>query len=272
MGRATGIEDHHIDFATRLAEAARALLTTGAGVDLGVEVKPDRSFVTRIDRLIEAELRAMIKAAYPGHGIIGEEEANDNAGASHVWVLDPIDGTAPFILGLPVYGTLIALAVDGVPLLGVIDVPGVGGRWLGAQGRPTTLNGVPVRTRDCAALSHALMTNSNQDYMSPEELPALTALRSVTANRVYGGACLNYGRLAEGRSDLAIDAGQQVFDFAPFRPVVEGAGGVISDWAGRPLTLESDGRILACGGRRCHDAALALIDGLGIGTKDHAAA
>ncbi|MFT4015238.1 MAG: inositol monophosphatase family protein [Paracoccus sp. (in: a-proteobacteria)] len=260
-----GIDDDHIAFAAALADEARAILLREADGALGVEVKPDRSFVTRVDLAIEARMREMIAAAYPGHGIIGEEEGDVNPGASHVWVLDPIDGTAPFILGIPVYGTLIALAVDGVPRLGIIDTPGVGARWIGAPGRPTTLNGRPVRVRDCAALSRAVMTNSNQDYMSAEELPALNALRAATANRVYGGACLNYGRLAEGRSDLAIDAGQKVFDFAPFRPVVEGAGGVISDWAGRPLTLESRGRILAAGSRRCHEAALSVIEGVGLG-------
>jgi len=272
MSRSTGIDAHHIAFAIRLAEAARAILARGDGSALGVEVKPDRSFVTRMDRLIEAEMRAMIRATFPDHGIIGEEEVDENPGASHVWVLDPIDGTAPFILGIPVFGTLIALAVDGVPRLGVIDVPGVGGRWLGVAGQSTTLNGKPVRCRDCPGLSQAVMTNSNQDYMSAAELPALNALRRVTANRVYGGACLNYGRLAEGRSDLAIDAGQQVFDFAPFRPVVEGAGGVISDWEGRPLTLNSTGRILAAGDARCHDEALSIIAGLDIDRVERATA
>ncbi|MBE0455861.1 inositol monophosphatase family protein [Roseovarius autotrophicus] len=267
MRRSSGIGDDHIAFAIRLAVAARGVLARRDRSELDVEVKPDRSFVTRMDRLIETEMRAMIRAVYPTHGIIGEEEADENPGSSHVWVLDPIDGTAPFILGIPVYGTLIALAVDGVPHLGVIDVPGVGGRWLGVTGQATTLNGAPVRCRDCAGLSQALMTNSNQDYMSAAELPALNALRRVTSNRVYGGACLNYGRLAEGRSDLGIDAGQKVFDFAPFRPVIEGAGGVISDWEGQPLTLQSDGRILAAGDRRCHDEALALIAGLGIGQE-----
>jgi inositol-phosphate phosphatase / L-galactose 1-phosphate phosphatase / histidinol-phosphatase len=262
MTRDTGIEDHHIVFAGQLADAARAVLTRETAQGLEVEVKPDRSFVTRIDRAIEAELRAMIAARYPMHGIIGEEQGDENTGASHVWVLDPIDGTAPFIVGIPVFGTLIALAVEGVPRLGVIDVPLVDARWLGAPDRATTLNGRAVRCRDCEGLGQAVMTNSNQDYMSDAELPALQALRRATANRVYGGACLNYGRLAEGRSDLALDAGQKVFDFAPFRPVIEGAGGIISDWAGRPLTLESDGRILAAGGRRCHDAALAVIDGV----------
>lgn len=272
MNRASGIDDHHIAFAIRLAEAARAILARGDGSALGVEVKPDRSFVTRMDRLIEAEMRAMIRNAFPDHGIIGEEEPDENPGASHLWVLDPIDGTAPFILGIPVYGTLIALAVDGVPHLGVIDVPGVGGRWLGVTGQQTTLNGKPVRCRDCAGLSQAVMTNSNQDYMSATELPALNALRRATANRVYGGACLNYGRLAEGRSDLAMDAGQQVFDFAPFRPVIEGAGGVISDWEGRPVTVQSKGRILAAGDARCHAEALSVIEGLNIDRVERATA
>lgn len=264
MTQPDGITEHEIAFALRLADAARATLAEGAGQALGVEVKPDHSFVTRMDRAIEERLRAMIEAGFPAHGIIGEEAGSARLGASHIWVIDPIDGTAPFILGIPVYGTLIALAVDGVPVLGIIDVPGVDARWLGVAGRPTTLNGRPCHTRDCASLAQAVMTNSNQDYMSPAELPALERLRGLTANRVYGGACLNYGRLAEGRSDLAIDAGQKVFDFAPFRPVVEGAGGVISDWAGRPLTLDSDGRILAAGSRACHQAALAAIEELAI--------
>lgn len=259
MSHAAGIEDHHIAFAAELADRARAVLLREAAQGLGVEVKPDRSFVTRVDRAIESELRAMILDRYPAHGIIGEEEGNEKTGAAHVWVLDPIDGTAPFIVGIPVYGTLIALAVDGVPRLGVIDVPPVDARWLGAPDQATTLNGRAVQCRDCDGLGQAVMTNSNQDYMSAAELPALEAMRRVTANRVYGGACLNYGRLAEGRSDLAMDAGQKVFDFAPFRPVIEGAGGIITDWEGRPLTLESEGRILATGGRRCHAAALDVI-------------
>lgn len=266
MGQPVEIGQQAVDFALRLADAARATLAEGEGRALDVEVKPDHSFVTRMDRTIEARLRAMIEAEYPDHGIIGEEDGTLRAGASHVWVIDPIDGTAPFITGIPVWGTLIALAIDGVPRLGIIDTPAAGARWLGVAGRATLLNGRPCRTRACPGLAQAVMTNSNRDYLSAEELPALDRLRVMTANRVYGGACLNYGRLAEGRSDLAMDAGQKVFDFAPFPPIIEGAGGVISDWAGRPLTLDSGGRILAAGGRACHDAALAEIADLGLAT------
>ncbi len=264
MGRVSAIEDQHIAFAMELADTARRVLARHADDALGVSVKPDRSLVTQIDLMIETELRAMIAARFPTHGIIGEEEGAEAAGAEAVWVLDPIDGTGPFIAGLPVYGTLIALAIDGIPKLGIIDIPVVDARWLGVPDRQTTCNGRPVRVRPCADLSSAMMTNSNQDYIPLLDRPALDVLRTATATRVYGGAALNYGRLAEGRTDLALDAGQKVFDFAPFRPVIEGAGGVVTDWRGAPLTIHSSGHLLAAGDVRVHRQALDLIAGLGL--------
>ncbi|OYR14953.1 inositol monophosphatase family protein [Brucella thiophenivorans] len=255
--------DHLVRFAAALADKARETLadesTSNENTVSDIEVKPDRSLVTKYDRAIEHRLRAEIRKRYPHHGIIGEEEGSVDAQASHVWVLDPIDGTAPFIVGIPVWGTLIALAIDGVPQVGVIDNPVLDTRWIGAAGQATQLNGQSVRCRPCASLATALMTNSNQDYMSADQLPALNALRRRTANRVYGGACLNYGRLAEGRTDLAIDAGQQIYDFAPYRPIIEGAGGKITDWNGQPLTLSSNGTILAAGDERCHTQALEVV-------------
>jgi len=247
------------DLSIALSRAARAILTDHAKGALGVSVKADRSLVTEMDLMIETRLRSMIADRFPAHGVIGEEEGAEAADAAMVWVLDPIDGTAPFIVGLPVYGTLIAWAVDGVPQLGIIDIPGVDARWLGAVGRQTTCNGRAVQVRPCADLSVALMTNSNQDYIPPPQRPALEALRGATATRVYGGAALNYGRLAEGRTDLALDGGQQPYDFAPFRPIVEGAGGVITDWQGAPLTIHSDGFILAAGDSGVHRQAIDLI-------------
>jgi inositol-phosphate phosphatase/L-galactose 1-phosphate phosphatase/histidinol-phosphatase len=253
----------YLDFAERLAECARQVLAleqAGAIRAKGdIEVKADKSLVTKFDRAIEKRLREEIQAKFPEHGIIGEEYGRHDENASHQWVLDPIDGTAPFIVGIPVWGTLIALAIDGVPLVGVIDQPAIDARFTGVAGAATRLNGQVIRCRQNDSLERCLMTNSNQDYMSDDELPALNAMRRATANRVYGGACLNYGRLAEGRSDIAMDAGQQVYDFAPFRPIVEGAGGKITDWRGAPLTLESQGTILAAGDARCHSQALEVI-------------
>ncbi|WP_273728187.1 inositol monophosphatase family protein [Brucella gallinifaecis] len=256
--------DNFVRFAATLADMARATLanelTSKENTVSDIEVKPDRSLVTKYDRAIEHRLRAEIRKRYPHHGIIGEEEGCTDTQASHVWVLDPIDGTAPFIVGIPVWGTLIALAIDGVPQVGVIDNPVLDTRWIGAAGQATRLNDQVVKCRPCESLATALMTNSNQDYMSADQLPALNALRRQTANRVYGGACLNYGRLAEGRTDIAVDAGQQIYDFAPYRPIVEGAGGKITDWQGQPLTLASDGTILAAGDERCHAEALEVVN------------
>ncbi len=259
MSGVAPIENSHIAFAGELADAARRLLAEFAGDPLAVDVKPDRSLVTQMDMMIETRLREMIAARFPDHGIIGEEQDWDRAGAHAVWVLDPIDGTAAFIAGMPVYGTLIALAIDGVPRLGIIDIPAIDARWIGAEGRPTTRNGETVRVRPCPDLSRSILTNSNQDYLSAAERPVLERLRRVTGNRVYGGASLNYGLLATGRTDIALDGGQKVFDFAPFRPIVEGAGGIVTDWEGKPLSLESGGSVLAAGDAARHREVLDII-------------
>ena len=259
MTSSTLIEDQHVAFAAEMADVARAVLRENEAVRFDVSVKPDHSLVTAMDMLIEDRLRSMITARYPAHGIIGEEREWVRARSEHVWVLDPIDGTTAFIAGMPVYGTLIALAVGGIPRIGIIDIPAIDSRWIGADGRRTTRNGTPVSVRSCPSLAQAIMTNSNQDYLAAHERPVLDRLRSATSARVYGGACLNYGLLADGRTDLALDSGQKVFDFAPFRPIVEGAGGIVTDWAGEPLTLESSGQLLGAGDASIHRQALELI-------------
>ena len=253
--------DEWLAFARQLADAAHALLAPAAALRPEVEVKADRSFVTALDAQIETRLRELITQRYPNHGILGEEHGAKAADAEVVWVLDPIDGTAPFIAGVPVFGTLIALAVAGEPVIGVMHLPVTQQRWEGVAGRPTSLNGSVVRTRHRAALSQAILSNSNPDFCSAAERPALEALRAHTAWRIYGGCCMSYGLLAAGRTDLALDTGFKVWDYAPFRPIVEGAGGVITDWQGRPLTLHSGTQVLAAGSAARHEEALRLIAG-----------
>lgn len=251
--------DAWLGFAHELADAAHALLAPAAALRPEVEVKADRSFVTALDAQIEARLREMIAARHPAHGILGEEQGASRTDAECVWVLDPIDGTAPFVAGVPVFGTLIALAVGGVPVLGVMHLPVTNQRYVGVAGRASTLNGQPLRTRPCADLRQAILTTSNPDFFNAGERPALAALRQRTAWRIYGGCCMSYGLLAAGRTDVAIDTGLQTYDYAPFRPLIEGAGGLITDWQGRPLTLASGPQILAAGDAARHAEALALV-------------
>lgn len=252
--------DAFVQFAERLADAAAAMLEPGRVS--AMTVKPDKSFVTELDFAIEARLREMIAAEYPDHGILGEEFAATRPTAEYVWILDPIDGTAAFVAGMPVYGTLIALARHGEPVVGVMHFPATRERWVGAIGRPTTLNGQPCRTRGGATLQDAIMSASNPDFFGPEEKPVLAALSATTAWRVYGGAALSYGRLASGRTDLALDSGLKIHDYAAFVPILEGAGGIITDWQGRRLKLGSGPHVLAAGDARRHAAALQLIQEL----------
>jgi histidinol phosphatase-like enzyme (inositol monophosphatase family) len=247
-------------FALELADVSRSMMAhaiTGAGTE--AHLKPDRTFVTRTDAAIEHRLRAHIAARFPSHGILGEEEAPVNTGAALTWVLDPIDGTAAFIAGIPVYSTLIALCRDGVPIIGVMDFPAIDIRFLGRAGHRTTLNGTPVTARRGPPLAQAFLSTSNPDFYAPAQRPAFEGLRRQTAWRIYGTAALAYGRLAQGRIDIAVDAGLKIWDYAPFVPVIEGAGGVITDWAGAPLTLGSGPCILAAGCPALHVQALDLL-------------
>lgn len=253
------INQDWVAFACHLADVARDMLLHGHDSHKSATLKPDRSFVTELDSAIEARLRKEIEATYPEHGIIGEEEKPSRAEAELTWILDPIDGTAPFIAGIPVYGSLIAFAIKGKPVIGIIDLPVTRQRWLGVSGEPSRLNGEIISTRACADLSGAILSASNPDFFSLQERPALEALKENTAWRIYGGCCMSYGLLACGRTDVAIDTRLQIYDYAPFVPIIEGAGGVITDWQGQPLTLNSGPQILAAGQPDRHAEALALV-------------
>lgn len=251
--------DEWLTFATKLADTAHAMLSAAGRVRPDAEVKPDRSFVTAFDLEIEHRLREMIAARYPTHGILGEEGEPAAIDAELVWVLDPIDGTAPFIAGVPVYGTLIALMLEGRSILGIIDQACTPDRWIGVRGRPTRHTQGVCRTRTCATMGQAILTSCNPDFFSPADRPALDALRKATAWRIFGSACMAYGLMASGRTDIAIDTGFKVHDFAPYVPIIEGAGGRITDWDGKPLTLTSGPTVLAAGQPDRHTEALAIV-------------
>ncbi len=248
-------------FAHALADASREILLPAAGRLPRVEIKADASPVTETDLAIEAKLREMISGRFPDHGILGEEYGASDTDAEFVWVLDPIDGTAPFVAGIPVFGTLIGLAHEGRPLLGIIDHPMTDDRWAGIAGRSATRNGDPVSTRACGDIGTAFMTNSNPDFLSPEDRARFDRLRGRVRYTQYGGSCYAYGLLASGRTDLAIDGGLDIFDILAPVAVIEGAGGRITDWKGQPIRLDWRGTVIAAGDPALHDTALAVLDG-----------
>jgi histidinol phosphatase-like enzyme (inositol monophosphatase family) len=245
-------------FAEHLADIGHQMLREAEKGRREVVVKPDRSFVTDLDRAIELRLRAEIAARYPDHGIIGEEEGLERPDAAIRWVLDPIDGTAPFIAGVPVYATLVALALEGEPMIGVADFVAAGRRFTGVRGRPTLQNGAPCRTRE-TSMAGAMLACMNPDFFVDGERQALERLRDATAWRIYGTSSLAYGLLAAGSIDLCFDTRLQVHDFACYLPIIEGAGGVVTDWDGQRLTLASGPRVLAAGCAELHEQACSLI-------------
>jgi histidinol phosphatase-like enzyme (inositol monophosphatase family) len=246
-------------FAARLADAAGAVVRKYYRAPLAVESKADASPVTVADREAEQALREIIRATYPDHGIDGEEFPGERLDAELVWHLDPIDGTKSFVVGRPMFGTLIALTRGGRPILGVIDQCILGERWLGGAGQSSTWNGQPIRVRPCAGLRDAILSVTSPQMFGATERAAVARLEGAVRFPVYGGDCYGYGLLAMGLVDLIVEADLDVHDFIALVPVIEGAGGVVTDWQGAPLTTASDGRIVAAGDPRVHESALKLL-------------
>ncbi|MEC8838483.1 MAG: inositol monophosphatase family protein [Pseudomonadota bacterium] len=195
--------------ANRLAEAAGEAIRPLFRGEWSQEQKADRSFVTEADQAAEAAMRAILESERSDDGIIGEEYGTRNEGAGRQWVLDPIDGTTSFIAGRPIFGTLIALMQEGWPVLG---------------------------------------TTTPHQFAGDDVDAFMGVVKSVAERKIiYGGDCYNYGLVASGHVDVVVEAGLKLHDFAALVPVVEGAGGVMSDWQGNPLDAESDGRVIALG-------------------------
>lgn len=248
------------DFASALADASGPVLRKHFRTPLDVAAKSDMSPVTIADRDAEALLRQKIEERFPDHGIIGEEYGAVRENASHVWVLDPIDGTQAYITGMPIFGTLIALVVDGVPAVGVIDQPILGERWLGVSGQGTHFNGNKVTASACAALGDAALYATHPSMFDPPADSAKFAGLSAACGRTrFGGDCYAYGLLASGHVDLVVEAKLQPYDFMALIPVIEGAGGIACNWAGGALDAGSDGHMLAAANAGLRDLALEYL-------------
>jgi inositol-phosphate phosphatase/L-galactose 1-phosphate phosphatase/histidinol-phosphatase len=253
--------DAFVGLAERLAAAVRPLVMGYFRSGVAIDDKADTTPVTAADREAEAAMRKMIGDAFPDHGILGEEHGAERVDAAYVWVLDPIDGTKSFVTGKPLFGTLIALLREGTPIVGVIDMPALDERWIGVDGRPTTFNGRPARVRPCPDLGRAWLYASSPHMFPGADAEAFERLRLKSRAAIYGADCYAYGLLASGTVDLVCEATTQPHDYCALVPVVTGAGGVISDWHGRPLGLQSDGRVLAAGDPSMHATAREVLAG-----------
>lgn len=244
---------HELDGLIAAAEAAAdvagAVIRPFFRARLAADLKSDHSPVTIADRSAEQAMRAVLAERFPDHGVLGEEFGHDRPAAPRCWVLDPIDGTRAFITGRPVFGTLIALLDRGTPVLGVIDQPVTGERWIGVAGRPTVFRGPlggSAGCRACPTLAEAELSITGLNLLVADQA-RWQKLADVVGRVSWGGDCYAYGLLALGHIDVIAEATMKLWDWAALVPVIEGAGGRITDWSGAPLRPDGDGRVLAVG-------------------------
>ncbi len=241
--------DALIAAAEAAADVAGAVIRPFFRARLQADLKSDRSPVTIADRSAEQAMRAVIAERFPEHGIEGEEYGIDRPNAALRWVLDPIDGTRAFITGRPVFGTLIALLEGETPILGIIDQPVTGERWIGAAGRQTVFRGAlggVAGCRPCPRLAEAELSCTSPELLGTHR-SAWQRLASAVRRVSWGGDCYAYGLLALGQIDVIAEGDLKIWDWAALAPVIEGAGGSLTDWSGRKLRREGDGRALAVG-------------------------
>ena len=217
--------------------------------------------VTEADRRAEEAIRASIAREFPSDGIVGEEFGDAPGASGFVWIIDPIDGTRSFIVGQPLWGTLIGLEKDGHPAIGVLDQPFLRERFTGWGGIAELRDPAGVArlsTRACARLADAVIcTTHPETHFSHQERIRFRRIEQACRLSRYGGDCYAYGLLAMGLIDLVIEAGLKHWDIAAIIPIVEGAGGIVSNWNGDRAI--KGGNVIAAGDAALHAAAVNVL-------------
>lgn len=249
----------------RLADAAAdvALSFYRKPIEVEEKVKAGYRFdpVTMADKQAEQVIRALIVQAYPDHAVLGEEFGESGQGPVK-WIIDPIDGTRPFICGIPVWGTLIGLTVEGKACMGMMSQPFTGERFWATETEAWTSSAEGLRrlqTKAAGSLATAILHTNSPDRFPDFPGINFTGLKNAVLMTRYGGECYAFAMLAAGQIDLCLEASLQPYDIAALIPIIERAGGVVTNLAGEPA--EDGGAVLASANRNLHEEALALING-----------
>ena len=252
-----------ISVAAEMAAAARvATLAHFRSSALSADSKETARFdpVTIADREAEAAMRAVLARRRPGDGILGEEMGTAAGETGLTWVLDPIDGTRGYLAGTPTWGVLIAVADAQGPIYGVIDQPFIGERFEGGFGLSRVIGPLgehPLACRSPRALADAILLSTFPEVGTTLEGAAFRRVAGAVRLVRYGMDCYGYALLAAGQVDLVIEAGLQAYDVAAPIAVIEAAGGIVTDWQGRPC--HHGGQVIAAANVEVHRAALALL-------------
>jgi histidinol phosphatase-like enzyme (inositol monophosphatase family) len=250
-------------FAHTLADAAGHVIRPYFRKRIEIIDKGKGAFdpVTEADRRAEEVIGELIAKTYPEDGVLGEEYGEKQGSSGYRWLIDPIDGTRAFIVGITLWGTLIALEHKGKPVIGILDQPILNERFVGAGGKATLTTPeatVALRTRACERLADAVVTTTHPyAYFTPEQMNLFDHLSRKARMSRFHGDCYSYGVLAMGFVDLVVEADLKPWDTAALIPIVEGAGGMITDWKGAPVL--GGGSVIAAGDARVHAEAVKLL-------------
>ena len=250
-------------FLAHLPQLSRPLITRYFRSGFSVDQKTDNSPVTVADRAVEAELRQAIAATFPAHAIIGEEQGGQ-ADKQICWVIDPIDGTRAFVIGKPLFGTLVGVARGGQPFAGLIDMPALDETYLTQNGHSyliTAARTSKLATSTCRDLQEAQIATTSPEAFSADGLARFNRLSQLCRSSHYGGDCYNYALLAAGHLDIVMEHQLATHDFMALIPVLDGAGAVVTDWSGNRPGLTSDGSLLVAATPELHAAALTVLQG-----------
>jgi histidinol phosphatase-like enzyme (inositol monophosphatase family) len=223
-----------LEFAVSLAREAGEITLKHFHRSLKAELKADGSYVTAADREAERFISAGLEGKFPDDAVLGEEEGRREGSSGRQWIIDPIDGTFSFVHGVPLYGVLIGLEIEGEPVLGVVNCPALNDLVYAAHGLGCFWNGERARVSTTSTLDAALLLST--DFGTCERYgfgAAAATLQSRAAARRTWGDCYGHLLVATGRADVMLDPVMNVWDCAPLLPILEEAGGTFTDWSGQ---------------------------------------
>jgi histidinol phosphatase-like enzyme (inositol monophosphatase family) len=224
-----------------------------------IDQKQDETPVTIADRATEEFIRKGLAENFPDHAVFGEEFGMTDTDSIYQWVIDPIDGTRAFISGMPLYGMLIALLENGFPKLGVVRMPELGEVYTGTE-QGAFLNGDQRLTvSETEDLDQAFLYINEPDKLFAKAPDVFARLNSAGRDRRYSYDCYPHALVAAGHIDACVDLGLQPYDYLPLVPIIQAAGGIITDWQGQSLNMDSDGRIVCAATPALHSDILALL-------------
>ena len=249
-----------LEFAFNFADISKNILEKNYFKHFNVEEKNDGSLVTNIDKEIEEKFRKYLKKKFPEHGVIGEEFGYEKENNEYVWIIDPLDGTHSFIAGKPLFGTLISCMKNNKPIIGLIDIPILNQRWFGGEKL-----GVKFNNKKCKknlrnkSFNQTIMASTSLLMFNKKNLSSVIDIYKKIKFPIFGTDCYAYGLLLSGKIDIIIEANMKPWDYMAQVALVQEVGGKMTDWNGKELGINSDGKIIASNFSNHHKEVMNLL-------------